>query len=110
MMDQHVPNDDLRLEDIPMPEATWSEQSSFAYSFLAYDQIGERLSALAASASKAFRESGAVPASLTDLRACLFYEHRRAVHFGAPTDHMKAYARALLTAIRERVALAHPRR
>jgi hypothetical protein len=99
----HVPNDKLRLEDVPPADADWTEHAAFAHGFFGYEEVPS-LAAVANAASKRFRETGEVPAALTELRACLFFEHRRAVHFGAPTDAMRAYGRALLAAIRERVA------
>jgi hypothetical protein len=102
-MMRHVPNTELRLENIPAPEAGWEAHADFAHSFFGYDQMGGALTALASAASTRYRQEGALPATLTELRACLFFEHRRAVHFGAPTDKMRVYAKALLAAIREKV-------
>ena len=100
---RHVPNSELRLEDIPSAEADWSAQGDFAHSFFGYEQMGPSLTMLANAAARRYRHDGTLPATLTELRACLFFEHRRAVHFGAPTEQMRAYAKALVAAIRERV-------
>jgi hypothetical protein len=100
---RHVPNSELRLEDIPAADADWCAHADFAHSFFAYEQVGPSLTALANAASQRFRKEGALPVTLTELRACLFFEHRRSVHFGAPSDEMRAYAKALLAAIRDKV-------
>jgi hypothetical protein len=55
----------------------------FAHCFFTYDQMGPSLTMLANAASSRYRHEGTLPATLTELRACLFFEHRRAVHFGA---------------------------
>jgi len=102
---RNVPNRELRLKDIPPSEADWRVHSEFAHSFFAYEQIGPSLSVMANAAAKRYREDGTLPASLTQLRACLFFEHRRAVHFGEPTDSMRRYAKSLLAAIRDRVEM-----
>jgi len=97
----HVPNDELDLESIPAADSEWSAHGDFALSYFGYETLGASLSSLANAASPRYREEGALPSSLTALRACLFFEHRRAVHLGAPSDSMRAYARALLNAIRD---------
>jgi hypothetical protein len=100
---RHVPNSELHLENIPALDTDWQAQVDFAHSFFAYEQIGPSLAALANAAARRYRQEGSLPATLTELRACFFFEHRRAVHFGAPTDEMRAYTKALLAAIREKV-------
>jgi hypothetical protein len=101
-MDRHIPNNELRLEEIPLPEVGWEGYRDFAYSFFGYEQPGSSLSAANTAAGR-YRHEKALPATLTELRMCLFFEHRRAVHYGAPTDEMRAYAQALVGAIREKV-------
>ena len=93
-MSDHVPNEQLRLEDVPLPDATWNEIGRFALTFHGYDACGS-LHACAEIAN-ARRNS-----TLTELRACLFFEQRRFRHFGwAPTGESLRYIRSLVEKIR----------
>jgi hypothetical protein len=102
-MIRHIPNNELRLEDIPPAEAGWEAHVDLAHSFFGYDQLGSSLMGLANAAASRYRHEGALPSTLTELRACLFFEYRRAVHYGAPTDDMRAYTKAMVAAIRHKV-------
>ncbi|MBI4410188.1 MAG: hypothetical protein HY561_10800 [Gemmatimonadetes bacterium] len=100
-----MPNAQLRLQDLPAPDADWHEHAAFAHSFFAYEHWGSfgAAAVLANRAAKRFREEGVLPSTLSELRTCLFFEHRRAVHQGGPSEEARVYARALLEAIHSRV-------
>jgi len=103
-MSEHVPNDALRLDAVPVDDAPWREISGFAFTFHAYDHWPgpPPLATLANGASRTFRERGTVPDTLTALRACLFFEHRRKVHTGE--DPNMPYVHAIVRAIRDKVS------
>ncbi len=106
-MREHVPNELLRIDALPAENAPWQEISPFALSFHAYDHWhgAPALSYLANGAVRMYKASGAVPDTLTALRACLFFEHRRKVHIGDDLSEEKLrYVHALLRAIRDKVA------
>ena len=93
-----ISNDQLKQTDIPGPSASWNEIRDLAYSFNGYEEQGsfERCAEIA----KARRSD-----SLSDLRTCLFFEHRRLNHLGAsPGPLDMEYFRSLLAAIRSKVS------
>jgi hypothetical protein len=102
-----VPNEELRPNNVPGPTASWTEITWFAAHFDGYHHYGhERLADLANGTASEFSNSGAIPdrLDLSDLRACLFFEHRRHHHFGhAPDTHPTAYIRGLIEKIRQQV-------
>ncbi|MEM2123887.1 MAG: hypothetical protein QXL43_00945, partial [Methanolinea sp.] len=59
---------------------------------------------LANAAAQRFRETAELPETLTDLRVCLVFEQRRAHHAGRLDELGEAFVRALVRAIREKVA------
>jgi hypothetical protein len=105
-MSVHVPNDILREEDLPKPNAPWREISAFAFSFHAYEYWGDRsgFPGFANHATKLFREHSTLPVTLSELRSCLFFEQRRKVHQSEELGEEKMkYIHALVEAIREKV-------
>lgn len=88
-----IPNDELTITDVPASGADWNEIGGFALSFDGY-----RLPDCAEIANA--RRHG----SLTDLRACLFFEQRRWRHFGEEPDaETMTYIRDLVERIRDHV-------
>ena len=105
-MSVHVPNEQLRQEDLPHPYAPWIEISAFAFSFHGYVYWGSfgACSDFANRASKTFREQSTLPATLSELRSCLFFEQRRKVHQAVDYNEEKMnYIHALVEAIREKI-------
>jgi hypothetical protein len=97
-------NAELDADDLPGPQATWDEISWFALRFNGYERYGsESLGELANETADHFREQGRLLTgrTLTELRACLFFEQHRHYHFGhAPGAEATAYIRALIEGIR----------
>ncbi len=91
---------------MPAPDAGWHEIGRFALSFNGYEWCGSfgKCAEVGDRGLEGFRETGAVPESLTELRTCLFFEQRRWRHFGLDPDYRAmCYISALLQAIREKV-------
>ena len=91
-----IANEALRRSDVPPPDADWSTVVRFAQTFNGYQQMG------------GFEQCAAVAnhrhacKTLSDLRACLFFEYRRHNHFGYPPDAERMrYIYELLDRIRE---------
>ena len=91
-----IDNEDLRVEDIPEPDATWDALQRFALTFDGYGVFGDACGEIA----NARRHT-----TLSELRGCLFFEQRRHRHFGDPPgpDDLR-YLRSLVDEIRRRVA------
>lgn len=88
-------NEQLRVEDVPPPDADWAAISTFALSFDGYAVQGsfERCAEIA----NARRSE-----SLNDLRTCLFFEQRRWRHFGeTPDAEAIIYIRGIVEQIRQ---------
>jgi hypothetical protein len=101
-----IANADLKESDLPPPEAEWHEVGRFALSFNGYEWWGSfgQCAEVANRNLEGFRERGALPDSLTELRTCLFFEQRRWRHFGLdPDEEARRYIGALLDRIREKV-------
>lgn len=93
-----TPNDGLRLDDIPGPEADWYTIGTFALTFNGYEECGsfEECARIA---------NEARPTTLTELRACLFFEQRRWRHFGdEPDEEDMTYIKGLVEQISTKVA------
>ena len=92
----------LDLTDIPSPDADWSEISTFALRFNAYDRHGS-LEAVAKIANERN------PQTLYELLTCLFFEQRRWRHFQElPHGEALEYIRSLVRRIRDRAAELDP--
>jgi len=100
-MELVIRNTELTASVVPTDPSDGEALEAFALSFDGYAHWGDRCGALAASAARTFREDGTLPTDLSDLRACLFYEHQRwRWQGGSPDAPSVAYLRALLDAIR----------
>ena len=89
-----IPNESLRLEHIPGESATWDAINEFAHKFNGYEALGsfEKWAVVAAQRN---------PDTLTELRACLFFEARSLRHGGDETDEQEAESvHSLLAKIR----------
>ncbi len=102
-MTDTISNQDLTLESIPFPTATWDEIERFALTFDGYAAAGS-FEACAEIANAQRRET------LTDLRTCLFFEQRRWRHLGGDPDcDSLAYIRGLVREIRAKVVASDVR-
>jgi hypothetical protein len=92
-----IANADLRQTHIPPRGADWSQVIRFARTFNGYTEVGFDACAELANHKRDCK-------TLSDFRACLFFEHRRHNHFGHDPDATKMdYIYDLLDRIRERV-------
>jgi hypothetical protein len=101
-MEIEIRNADLIPSAVPDTPYDRARFEAFALSFDGYAHWGARCAQLAEAAAVAFHDHGIVPSGLSDLRACLFYEHQR-LHWQptAASDANHRYAQALLDAIRD---------
>ena len=100
---EFISNEALKLAGIPPADAGWKAFEAFALSLNGYDAIGRGLGDLA----DAHARAGTVPESLTELRACLFFEQRRWRQFdvppqGRPMEHILRLLEAIRTAVANR--------
>lgn len=105
-MHGEIANEDLKQSDVPPSDAGWYDIARFALSFNGYEWWGsfQRCAEIANLAAQTFRESGALPDSLTGLRTCLFFEQRRWHHFGFdPDEKSMDYISTLVEQIRRSV-------
>jgi hypothetical protein len=105
-MPKEITNADLRESHVPPSGARWHEIGRFALSFNGYERWGsfEKCAEIGNQGAEAFRATGAVPDSLTELRTCLFFEQRRWRHYGFdPDEEAMVYIGALVEGIRERL-------
>ncbi len=100
-----VPNAELGITDIPRRGESWDTVSDFALSYDGYG-TGTTFPSWRAASCSAGPAAAPLPATLDELRGCLFYEQRRWHHFGEePTGRSAEYMWALVDAI---AALADP--
>jgi hypothetical protein len=103
-MFEEISNEDLREEHLPTPYAEWEIIEKFALTFNGYHHFDE-CDKLGNKAKDEFYQTGALPLTLSEVRACLFYEQRRYHHVGGvPDDKSLAYIHGLVEAIRKIVA------
>ena len=106
-MPDEVPNEGLDATAVPPVTAAWNIIGNFALTLNGYKAVGEdECGYLANRVRGEFATDGACfqRLSLTELRACLFFEQRRFRHFGdEPEGEDRIYANALLEAIRSKV-------
>jgi hypothetical protein len=95
----HIPNAELTLDQIPLPDADWGAIRNLAYTFHGYEHLGP-FGSIARLANHRQAET------LTEARACLFFEHRRQVHSPEAFDspERQAWLRELVRRIRSFVA------
>lgn len=104
-MDLRLTNEQLRADRLP-PTEDHDAVLRFAHTFDGYSELGgfEAASQPANDALARYESQGEVPHSLTQLRNCLFFEHRRWRHFGEdPDPRAREYIDALMEAIRSKV-------
>jgi hypothetical protein len=100
-------NEDLSPDDIPPASAILAEIFVFGLTYDGYEHHPEDCATIANRAAERYRDTGALPDSLDELHACLFFEQRRWHHFGCPlTEDATRYVRALAEAIRGLVSAA----
>ncbi len=106
-MEIEIRNTDLIPSAVPDSPDDRTRFEAFALSFDGYAHWGDRCATLAEAAAAAFHSRGILPTDLSDLRACLFYEHQR-LHWQstAADDAGRAYVRALLDAIQAAASAA----
>jgi hypothetical protein len=98
-----IPNDALRLDELPGPDAGGTDVWRLADTFNGFKHWGS-LERCAEIADRRFYDQQR-DSNLTELRTCLFYECRRWHYFGELPDwHCEPYVRGLVEKIRERVA------
>lgn len=101
LLDKHRKNTELRADRIPSSAAQWSEIERFALTFDGYAVYGEP-----AALARVARET--TGATLTELRAKLFFEQRFWKNEGTvPDEESLGRIRLLLEQIRFRVTLAN---
>lgn len=108
-----IPNDELRPGHLPPADALSDAIFEFASTFNGYDDRGslEKCGDVANACQSRYKAEGALPADLTDLRTCLFFEFRRWHHFGEePDEPALAYLRALVEAVRSLVSASELQR
>jgi len=104
---QEIANANLTEHDLPPPSADWEQINAFAHTFNGYTYL-DKLHEIGNAASVAIEHSQALPESLSELRACLFYEARRSRHYGYdPGEATMQYIQALVEAIRAHVRTQH---
>lgn len=92
-----IPNDKLTTEMIPAADAPWDDIQSFALTFDGYTYFGS-VAKLAAAVREERHET------LSEVRACLFFEQRRLRHIGEPPDEDDLLTiRRLLALIRKKL-------
>ena len=95
-----IGNSELRPDDLPAQDASWTTIQEFALSFDGYRYWGsfERCAGIANR-----RDHG----SLTELRTCLFFEQRRWRHFGEePNADAMSYIHGIVDSIRDKLRRA----
>jgi hypothetical protein len=106
-MPDQVPNKRLKAMAVPSVTASWHAIGSFALTLDGYQAIGQRECGQLANRVKSEFARNTAPLqslSLTELRACLFFEQRRFHHFGwEPEGSDIEYVHALLETIRSRI-------
>ncbi len=97
----------LKAADVPRDTASWHAIWSFALTLNGYEVIGqEECGRLANRMNSEFVSNPAAlrALSLTEARACLFFEQRRFHHFGwEPEGAARDYINALLETIRSKI-------
>ena len=93
---------------VPGADASWDVVQEFALSYDGYGYWTD-VAELAKEAFERWAREGHLPATLDELRGCLFYEQRRSHHSGRePQGRQAAYVAALLGAIATSVGAAAP--
>jgi hypothetical protein len=99
-----IPNALLRVHAIPDRSDSWDAISSFSLSYDGY-AYWDDVSELATRSIRNWTRHHSLPASIDEVRGCLFYEQRRWHHFGEePNGRGSYYLWALLDTLRSLVA------
>jgi hypothetical protein len=94
-----IPNAALDITAVPRRGESWDAVSDFALSYDGY-AYWDDLSTLAGRVLQRWTRRRSLPATLDELRGCLFYEQRRWNHFGEePTGRSAEYMWAIVDAI-----------
>lgn len=102
---EEIHNTDLRLDQIPPIDSDYSDIADFALTFDGYNRIKD-IALFANKILAGFQNDQAIISkhTLTELRACLFYEQRRHRHFGEdPKGADRDYINRLLLEITKRI-------
>jgi hypothetical protein len=95
-----IANGALTVANIPRRGDTWEVVSIFALSYDGY-AYWDDVAALATAWARRWMRDRSVPASIDEVRGCLFYEQRRWQHFGEdPSDRRVQYVWVLLDTLR----------
>jgi hypothetical protein len=93
-----ISNEVLKLSDIPVSDSPFELVEQFGYTFNGFEQLGS-FAACADIANEPRHDT------LTNLRACLFFEQRRWHHYGdRPDAEAQEYQRGLVEKIRVKVS------
>jgi hypothetical protein len=99
-----IPNARLRTHEIPDRSDSWDAVSSFSLSYDGY-AYWDDVSELATRSIRNWTRHHTLPATVDEVRGCLFYEQRRWHHFGEePNGRGAHYLWALLDILRVLVA------
>ena len=104
-MSDELHNTDLRLDQIPPIDSEYSRIAAFALTFDGYNRIKD-IALFANKIVAEFENDQAIitKLTLTELRACLFYEQRRYHHFGEdPEGEDREYINHIVSEIAQRV-------
>ena len=100
---RQIQDHELKLGDLPSAEGDDDAYYRFALTTNGYERAGSvrDCAELGNLARQAWRIEGELPASIRELRTCLFFEQRRSHHQGdAWSDRTSVYVRAIVEAIR----------
>jgi hypothetical protein len=101
-----IANDALTAAHLPPPNANWNQMGVFALSYNGYNHWPSHADCVevANHASEYYEKLGNLPATLDELRTCLFVEYQRYLDFGwKPDERRMQYLRALVEEIRRRL-------
>lgn len=101
-----IPNKELTIDQIPLPEAGWDEIGWFALTFNGYEYWGGfgPCGDVATKCREAYFAGDGLSENLFVLRSSLFFEQRRWRHYGYnPDEAGMDYICALVVAIRLKV-------
>lgn len=101
-----ISNEALTAAHLPAADATWNQIAVFASSYNGYDHWSSHAECVevANSAAEFYEKLGELPATLDELRTCLFFEYQRYLDYGwTPDEKRMEYLRAVVEEIRRRL-------